>query len=33
MYGIIQDQKDEFKGNELVTREELAQEFSKIIGI
>lgn len=30
-YGIIQDSKDEFKGNELVTREELAQSLVKLL--
>lgn len=32
MYGIIQDQKDEFKGNEMVTREEVAKSLIKLLG-
>ena len=32
IYGIIQDKKDEFKGNELVTREELAKSLVKLLG-
>lgn len=31
-YAIIQDSKDEFKGNELVTREELAKSLVKLLG-
>lgn len=31
-YGIVEDSKDEFKGNELVTREELAKSLVKLLG-
>ncbi|MBI6872343.1 YcdB/YcdC domain-containing protein [Clostridium aciditolerans] len=31
-YGIIEDKKDEFKGNELVTREELSKSLIKLLG-
>lgn len=32
MYGIIQDKKEEFKGDELVTREELSKSLVKLLG-
>lgn len=32
MYGIIQDSKAEFRGNELVTREELSKSLVKLLG-
>lgn len=31
-YGIIEDKKEEFKGNELVTREELSKSLIKLLG-
>lgn len=31
-YGIIEDSKSEFKGNELVTREELSKSLMKLLG-
>lgn len=31
-YGIIEDKKDDFKGNELVTREELSKSLIKLLG-
>lgn len=32
MYGILQDSREEFKGNELVTREEAAKSLIKLLG-
>lgn len=32
MYGVIQDKKEEFKGDELVTREELSKSLVKLLG-
>ncbi|MBC2581489.1 YcdB/YcdC domain-containing protein [Clostridium sp. DJ247] len=32
MYGIIEDKKEDFKANELVTREELAKSLVKLLG-